>query len=76
MPTLARFGSIVIRIFAGDHAPPHFHVVTPDHQALVRLSDLQVMAGTIDRRSLEQALEWAAANGEFLGAEWRRLNER
>ena len=76
MPTLFTLGSMRLRMFADDHHPPHFHLVTPDHEALVRLSDLSVIAGSIDRRSYEAACHWAEHNREFLDREWRRLNER
>jgi Domain of unknown function (DUF4160) len=55
--------------------PPHFHVVTSDCEAMVRISDLQVHAGSIDRKSLRVAIEWAAQNIDLLEAEWRRLND-
>lgn len=76
MPTLLRFGNLKIQIFADDHNPPHFHLVTPEHEALIRLSDLVMIAGTMDRRSLELALDWARRNGKVLDDEWNRLNER
>lgn len=76
MPTLATLGAVLIRMFADDHNPPHFQIVTPDHEALIRLSDLSVMAGAIDRRSLAVALDWATRNRETLEHEWSRLNER
>lgn len=75
MPTLVRLGNILIRIFEEDHAPPHFHVVTPDYEAMVRIADLQVHAGSIDRKSLRTAIAWAAQNMELLETEWRRLND-
>ena len=75
MPTLVRLGNVLIRMFAEDHAPPHFHVVTPDHEAMVRIDDLQVYAGSIDRKSLSIAIAWAAQNIELLENEWRRLND-
>lgn len=76
MPTIVKLGNLKIQIFADDHNPPHFHVVTPDYEALVRLSDLSVMAGAIDRRSLQVALEWAKeeTNRDLLAHEWNRLN--
>lgn len=76
MPTIARIGNVLIRIFADDHNPPHFHVVTPDHEAIVLIADFSVFAGTIDRRSLDAALEWASSNRKVLEDEWNRLNER
>ncbi|PWR24375.1 DUF4160 domain-containing protein [Zavarzinia aquatilis] len=63
-------------MFADDHHPPHFHVVTPDHEVLVRLADFEVIAGQIDRRNLDMALAWAGANRERLDHEWKRLNAR
>lgn len=31
MPEIARFYGIVIKIFFGDHPPPHFHAVYGEH---------------------------------------------
>jgi hypothetical protein len=76
MPTIAKLGSVLIRMFADDHNPPHFHVVTPDGEALVLVSDFSVVAGVIDRRSLDVALKWATENKKILDDEWRHLNER
>lgn len=76
MPTIVRLGNVLIRMFADDHNPPHFHAVTPDGEALVLLSDLSVAAGMIDRRSLEVAVKWATMNRRVLDDEWTRLNER
>ena len=45
MPTLQRFGAVSVRMYADDHRPPHFHIVAPDFQVLVRISDLTVIAG-------------------------------
>jgi hypothetical protein len=76
MPTIVKIGNLKIQIFADDHNPPHFHVVTPDFEALVLISNFEILAGRIDHRSLEAALEWAKAqeNKEKLEHEWNRLN--
>ncbi|MDB5554474.1 MAG: hypothetical protein JWL86_4458 [Rhizobium sp.] len=74
MPTIVKLGNLKIQIFADDHNPPHFHVVTPDYEALVRIRDLEVHVGRIDQRSLETAREWASVNMEVLENEWKRLN--
>ncbi|MFT4185004.1 MAG: DUF4160 domain-containing protein [Rhizobium sp.] len=74
MPTIVRLGNIAIRMFANDHNPPHFHIVTADYQISVLLSDFSAMAGSMDRKSLSTALEWAAKNKEVLENEWKRLN--
>jgi hypothetical protein len=74
MPTLVVLGNVKIQIFAGDHNPPHFHVVTPDGEAAVLLPSLKVFRGGVRPRHLAVALAWARRNQELLTNEWHRLN--
>lgn len=76
MPTIARLGPVAIRLFADDHNPPHFHVVTVEQQAMIRLDDLEMIGGELNRVHLELAPEWARTNRGKLQDEWKRLNER
>ncbi|HMQ57987.1 MAG TPA: DUF4160 domain-containing protein [Rhizobiaceae bacterium] len=76
MPTLCRFGSVSIRIYADDHRPPHFHIVAPDFQVLVRISDLSIMAGNVAANRIAEPLAWAKVRREFLALKWAELNER
>lgn len=74
MPTLVKIGNLKIQIFADDHNPPPFHVVTPDHEALVAIADLTMLRGVLRRSDLDAALKWASPNMEVLENEWQRLN--
>ncbi|HEX5325660.1 MAG TPA: DUF4160 domain-containing protein [Acetobacteraceae bacterium] len=76
MPVLQRFGAISIRLYAGDHRPPHFYIVAPDFQVLVRIADLATIAGQAPPRRIATALRWAAANRDELERLWDELNER
>ena len=76
MPTLHRFGSVILRMYADDHRPPHFHIVSPDFQVLVRISDLSVIAGEARPADIAEALKWAEDNREMLALKWTELNER
>jgi len=76
MPTLQRFGSVRLRMYADDHRPPHFHIVGPDFQVLVQISDLQLIAGQARPAQIAEALAWARAHGEDLTRKWAELNER
>jgi len=76
MPTLQRFGSVSLRMYADDHRPPHFHIVGPDFQALVRISDLTTIAGDARPNEIAEAPAWAQAHQEMLALEWVELNER
>jgi Domain of unknown function (DUF4160) len=37
MPTISVFYGIVIQMFWQDHAPPHFHALYAEHEALIDL---------------------------------------
>lgn len=76
MPTLQRFGSITVRMYADDHRPPHFHIVAPEFQVLVRISDLMVIAGEARPNQMTEALAWARLHQEMLALKWAELNER
>ncbi len=43
MPTISTFYGLVILMFWDDHNPPHFHARYSDSQALVSISDLQII---------------------------------
>ncbi len=72
---MQRFGSVSVRMYADDHRPPHFHIVAPDFQVLVRISDLTVIAGEARPIEIAEALAWAQAHREMLALKWVELNE-
>ena len=76
MPTLHRLGAVSVRMYADDHRPPHFHIVAPDFQVLVRISDLRVIAGEARPDRIAEALAWARERRESLALKWAELNER
>lgn len=76
MPTIQRFGAVSVRIYADDHRPPHFHIVAPDFQVLVRIADLAVIAGEARPAQIAEAVAWARLNREMLALKWIELNER
>jgi hypothetical protein len=76
MPTIHRFGTISLRMYADDHNPPHFHIVGPDFQVIIRISDLVIMAGDAKPGQIAEAMQWASGNREALALRWIELNER
>jgi hypothetical protein len=76
MPTLHRFGALSVRIYADDHRPPHFHIVAPDFQVLVRISDLAVIGGEARPAQIAEVIAWARVRRESLALKWAELNER
>lgn len=62
-------------MYAGDHNPPHFHVLANDGtEAWVEIASLQVIYGAVRAAVLKEALTWAGANAALLAAKWKELN--
>ena len=61
-------------MYFADHNPPHFHVVTPDAEAQVAIASLDLMEGSVDRRALREARDWAEQNRDTLWAKWDEFN--
>ncbi len=59
MPEIARFYGIVIKVFFGDHPPPHFHAIYGEHNALVDVESLEIIEGDLPSRAQKLVLEWA-----------------
>lgn len=60
-------------MFFADHNPPHFHILSREGAAQVRIDTLEVMqmSGRVDMR---EALDWAAQNRSLLEAKWTELS--
>jgi hypothetical protein len=57
MPTISAFFGILIRMYYRDHAPPHFHAVYGEQEALIDIETLDVLEGRLSRRALELVLD-------------------
>jgi hypothetical protein len=72
MPELSRFYGIVIRMYFADHAPPHFHAEYGEHEAVVAIEDLRVLAGKLPSRAGALVEEWARLHRSELRRAWDR----
>ena len=59
MPTISAFYGILIQMFWQDHAPPHFHALYGEFEALIDIRTLAVIRGSLPRRALALVREWA-----------------
>lgn len=72
MPTVSLFDGIAIRMFFGDHAPPHFHAIFGEHQALVRIADGRILRGRLPTRIAGRVEQWTDLNRDALMENWDR----
>lgn len=72
MPTISSFFGILIRMYYRDHAPPHFHAVYGEQEAIIDIETLAVLEGRLSRRALELVLDWAELHRVELRENWQR----
>jgi hypothetical protein len=73
---LHQIGKIIIRVYANDHLPPHFHATAPDFEALIEIETLRIIRGSLSRQAEKKVMAWATANRRTIAAEWNRINSR
>ncbi len=58
MPVIAAFYGIVIKVFQGDHNPPHIHVAYSEFKAQIEIASGRILAGRLPPRSHKLVKEW------------------
>lgn len=72
MPEISRFYGIVVKMYFGDHPPPHFHAEYGEHEAIVGIETFAVIAGKLPPRAAGLVTEWASLHqGELMDA-WQK----
>jgi hypothetical protein len=75
MPEISRFFGIIIRMYFGDHNPPHFHAIYQNFTAEYNINTLVVIRGELPPRAHALVLEWASLHREELIEDWRLASE-
>lgn len=76
MPTISIFYGIIIQMFWEDHAPPHFHALYAEYEAMIDIQTLAVVQGEMPRRALSLILEWASEHRTELLEDWNLCDQR
>ncbi|MDZ7663926.1 MAG: DUF4160 domain-containing protein [Desulfotignum sp.] len=71
MPEITRFYGIIIKLFFGDHPPPHFHAVYGEHLALFNIDTLEMIEGDLPTRARKLVVEWAEKYQDELQTIWK-----
>ncbi|MBU2977499.1 DUF4160 domain-containing protein [Alteromonas sp. C1M14] len=53
-----RINSLKIEIYANEHPPPHFHVVTPNSKAAFRLDNCELIEGSLPNKEKRKVEYW------------------
>jgi hypothetical protein len=72
MPEISCFYGIVIRMYFGDHNPPHFHAEYGEDRATISIATLGLLDGRLPPRIMGMVAEWAALHQDELMTQWQR----
>ncbi|MBF0101387.1 MAG: DUF4160 domain-containing protein [Desulfobacterales bacterium] len=72
MPEITRFYGIVIKLFFGDHPPPHFHAIYGEYVGLFSIDTIEMIEGDLPNRAKKLVIEWATINQKDLIAMWNQ----
>ena len=76
MPEIVRFYGIIIKLFFGDHPPPHFHAVYGEYNALFEIETLEMFEGDLPNRARKLVVEWANIHQAELLEMWNNQEFR
>jgi hypothetical protein len=71
MPDITRFYGIIIKLFFGDHPPPHFHAVYGEYNGLFDIETLKLIEGDLPERARKLVVEWASLYRNELMEMWK-----
>ena len=71
MPTISVFYGITIRMYFGDHNPPHFHAEYAGVDAEIAITDGRFIRGALPRAAARLVEAWRSAHLSELEQNWR-----
>jgi hypothetical protein len=72
VPRISEFYGIVIEMYYGDHAPPHFHARYGGDSAKIEIASGEVIAGALPGRARRLVREWVDQHRRELEDNWER----
>ncbi len=63
-------------MYADDHNPPHFHILSPDFEVQVAIATVEIIRGKALVTDIGEAMEWAEGHKADLSLKWIESNER
>ena len=73
MPTFFTIDGIRICFYFDDHNPPHFHALFAEYEVVIKIKTLETMEGSLPKRKMKKALEFAGKNQDLLMEIWDKM---
>lgn len=65
MPCIDQFDGIKIKVYNGEHRPPHIHVEYAEFEILLGIEDRVIYAGILPEKQLKKAMNWLIENAAW-----------
>lgn len=75
MPVISSFYGILIKMYFGDHVPPHFHAEYGEFSAQISIREFGIIEGDLPPKALGLVAEWANIHQEELMYNWENLKK-
>ncbi len=70
MPIVSIFFGIVIRLYHGDHNPPHFHATYGEFEAIIEIKSGKILEGKLPTKAIKLVEEWRKKHHADLNSAW------
>jgi hypothetical protein len=75
MPVISTFFGIVVRMFFGDHPPPHFHAEYQGEKATFTFDGHPIAGNISSKRARKLIREWALLHEFELMVNWKNIEQ-
>ena len=72
MPRISKYYGIAIYMYFQDHAPPHFHAIYGDDEAIFEIATAKTLEGELPKRAAKLVRTWARLHRRQLQQNWER----
>lgn len=70
MPIIGKIKGIILRMFFGDHTPPHFHASNNEYEGLFKIDDFEIFKGDLSTKDQKEVKKWAKSRQSKLKDMW------
>lgn len=74
MPTIDFFNGIKIRVYNGDHNPPHIHAEYNEFEVVIVIINGDIYSGCMPNKQLKLIKRWLGINREWILSVFYELN--
>lgn len=76
MPTIEIIDGIRIKIYNGDHMPPHIHAKYNELEVVIAIESCRILAGSLSKNQLKKVIDYISENKVRVLEMFNQLNPK